>query len=393
MLLSIPREELKSRQAKFINQIREKNCDGAIIFGVPDIFYLTAFHFIPTERPIALFVDPKGKVHLFVPSLEHEHAEEYGVIDFVHSYTEYPGIKHPMEYLKEWLIEYGLSGKNVGYDTLGYGSSMGYQGPTIDQLFDAKEFISLKGVIGELRVIKSPNEIALIRESCIWSIRAHELLQQYTKAGLNEIEISNRASMQATMEMIETLGPEYKPNGQTAKAYFRGQIGPNSAFPHSVTQNTVLEKGDTLVTAAISYVFGYTNELERTMFVEEVTKEQEMYFHYMHEAQQVAFEAIKPGVTCSSVEVAVQDYFKDMGVFELTRHHTGHAMGIVEHEAPFFDLGDHTEIKSGMVFAVEPAIYVKGTGGFRHSDTVLVTDNGIEILTKYPSDIESLICS
>lgn len=392
MLLSIPKSEFKERQQKFFKKLEEKNCEAAFLFGVTDIFYLTGFHFHPTERPIGLIVDPKKQVHILVPALEHDHAEEYAVVDFVHSYPEYPGLKHPMEYFKDILKEYGVEGKTIGYDSIGYGSSQGYRGPTVDTLIDAKEFVSIYGVIEELRFIKSPNEIELIKESCRWGNLAHRLLQKYTKVGVSEIEISSRASMEATMAMIETLGPEYKPHGQTARAGFRGQVGPESAFPHAVTQNLIMKKGYTLVTGAGANVFGYHSELERTMFVEEVSKEQEKYFTYMYEAQEVAFNAIKPGATYSSVEEAVQQYFKEQGITDLTLHHTGHNIGLLGHEAPFFDLGDHTIIEPGMVVTVEPGLYVKGLGGFRHSDTVLVTEDGIEMLTYYPRDLESLIC-
>lgn len=392
MLLSIPNEEFKERQKTFFQKIQEKNADAAVIFAVTDIFYLTGFHFHATERPIGLIVDPKQKYHLFVPALEHEHGEEYAVVDYVHSYPEYPGTKHPMKYFKEVLKKFEVEGKTVGYDSLGYGSPMGYRGPTMDELIDVKGFVSLAGVIEELRFVKSENEIELIKESCRWGNLAHRLLQKYTKVGLSEIEITSKASMEATMSMIETLGPDYKPHGQTAYAIFRGQIGPESAFPHAVTQNIIMSKGDTLVTGAASDVFGYHSELERVMFVEEVSKEQEKYFNHMYEAQEVAFSAIKPGSTYSSVEEAVQQYFKENNLTELTLHHTGHNIGLLGHEAPFFDLGDQTVIEPGMVVTVEPGIYVRGLGGFRHSDTVLVTEDGIEMLTYYPRDLESLIC-
>lgn len=392
MLLTIPTHEFKERQNKFFEKMDEKNVDAAVLFAVTDIFYLTGFHFHPTERPIGLFVDPEKKVHIFLPQLEHEHAEEYSVVDHVHSYPEYPGIKHPMEYFKQLLKEYGVEGKTVGYDAIGYGSSQGYRGPSVDKLIDVKEFVSLAGVIEEFRFVKSDSEIELIKESCRWGNLAHRLLQKYTKEGLSEIEITSKASMEATMAMIETLGPDYKPHGQTAYAIFRGQIGAESAFPHAVTQNVILQKGDTLVTGAAADVFGYKSELERTMFVGEYTKDQEKYFNYMYEAQDVAFDAIKAGTSYASVEQQVQNYFKEQGITELTRHHTGHNIGLLGHEAPFFDLGDDTEIKAGMVVTVEPGIYVPGLGGFRHSDTVLVTEDGIEMLTYYPRDLASLIC-
>ena len=83
-------------------------------------------------------------------------------------------------------------------------------------------------------------------------------------------------------------------------------------------------------------------------------------------------------------------YFEENDLLPLWRQHTGHAIGLRNHEAPFLDVGDHTPVEPGMVFTIEPGVYQEGLGGFRHSDTVVVTDDGIEILTDYPRDIESL---
>ncbi|MFP3389541.1 M24 family metallopeptidase [Brevibacillus sp. SIMBA_040] len=392
MLLAIPKAEILERQQKLFARLQQNQLDCAILFSVTDIFYLTGFHFHPTERPIGFFIDPKQQTHLFVPALEHEHAEEFAYVDKVHSYPEYPGLRHPMEYFKDALVEAGFAGKRVGFDADGYGSSMGYRGPKVSQFLEAQQLQSIYGWGEEMRVIKSEAEIELIKESCRWGNLAHRLLQKYSKPGLSEIEITTRASSEATMAMIETLGADYKPHGNTAYAIFRGQVGAMSAFPHAVTQNLVLKRGDTLVTGAAGEVWGYHSELERTMFVQEVSKEQEKYFNYMVQAQDIAFQNIKPGIPMSKVEEAVQAFFKENEIQHLTSHHTGHAIGLLGHEAPFFDLGDHTIIQPGMVLTVEPGIYVRGLGGFRHSDTVAVTEDGIEMLTYYPRDLNSMIC-
>ena len=84
-------------------------------------------------------------------------------------------------------------------------------------------------------------------------------------------------------------------------------------------------------------------------------------------------------------------YFEEHDLWPHWRHHTGHAIGLRYHEGPFLDSGDDTEIRPGMVFTVEPGLYSPELGGFRHSDTALVTEDGIEILTYYPRDLASLI--
>jgi Xaa-Pro aminopeptidase len=120
------------------------------------------------------------------------------------------------------------------------------------------------------------------------------------------------------------------------------------------------------------------------------TDEMRRLFDHTVAAQQVAFDALRPGVTCADVDRAVLRYFEQHDLLPYWRQHTGHAIGLRNHEAPFLDVGDHTPVEPGMVFTIEPGLYDAQIGGFRHSDTVAVTEDGIELLTDYPSDIESL---
>lgn len=244
-------------------------------------------------------------------------------------------------------------------------------------------------------MINSEEELDLIRESCKWGNLAHEYLQRYCEVGAGETEIALRASLQASLEMMEALGSEYRPMtwGLPAQAGFRGQVGKDSALPHAISSNVKLQKGDVLVTGAGSAVWGYGSELERTMIMGEPTPEQERWFTLMFDAQTLALETIKPGITCAAVDRELMRYFKDNGIEENWRHHTGHAKSMLIHEAPFLDIGDERAIELGMVFTVEPGIYVPGFAGFRHSDTVVVTESGIESLTYYPRDLASLTIS
>jgi Xaa-Pro dipeptidase len=107
-------------------------------------------------------------------------------------------------------------------------------------------------------------------------------------------------------------------------------------------------------------------------------------------ARQAALDTLRPGVTCADVDGAVMRYFEQHDLLAHWRQHTGHGIGLRNHEAPFLDVGDPTPIEPGMVFTVEPGAYDAAVGGFRHSDTVAVTEDGIELLTEYPTDLESL---
>jgi Xaa-Pro dipeptidase len=242
--------------------------------------------------------------------------------------------------------------------------------------------------------IKSDAEIALIRESVRWGNLAHRLLQRYTEIGATETEVSQRASDEATFAMLDAIGEIYSAQSffaHGAHAGYRGQIGRNSAIPHALAGNIVFQEGDVLVTGASAPVWGYLSELERTMVIGEPTPEQERMFEHMVALQDIAFDAIRPGKRCSDVDTAVRAYFDEHDLMPHWRHHTGHAIGLRYHEGPFLDSGDHTEIRPGMVFTVEPGLYAPELGGFRHSDTVLVTGDGIEILTYYPRDLGNLI--
>ena len=392
MKLSISSNELRQRQKNLMSMIRKENIEVALLFNYVDIFYLTGFLFRPSERPIAFMLDEHGSGHLFVPRLEKEHAEAYAAVNKVHEYPEYPGVTHPMEYLEEILKALKFDRLNVGFDALSYGSVKGYSGFPINEFITLSHKKSIKGYVEKLRYIKSSTEIELIEESCRWGNMAHSLLVQYTEENAKEMEVEGKAGLEATQAMFHGLGPDYKPFGSpSVSAFYRGQIGPHSAFPHSQNQNATFKKGYNVVSQAAAFVWGYTSELERTMFIKEVSSEQEKYFNIMKEAQNVAFKAIKPGLPASEIEKEVQAFYKENGVQHLTRHHTGHNIGILSHEAPFFDLGDHTVLEPGMIFSVEPGLYINGLGAFRHSDTVLITNEGVDILTYYPRDLDSLV--
>jgi Xaa-Pro aminopeptidase len=219
------------------------------------------------------------------------------------------------------------------------------------------------------------------------------LLQRYTRPGVTETYVQQRASNEATLAMLDAIGPIYRgqdPFSDGASAGYRGQIGRNAAIPHALANNMVFQDGDVLVTGATAPVWGYVSELERTMIIGRPTDEQRRFFDHMVALQDTAFEAMLPGRRCCDVDLAVRAYFEKHDLMRYWKHHSGHAIGLRYHEGPFLDRGDTTELKPGMVFTVEPGLYVPGLGGFRHSDTVVITESGVELMTYYPRDLASL---
>ena len=111
----------------------------------------------------------------------------------------------------------------------------------------------------------------------------------------------------------------------------------------------------------------------------------------MRQAQQAALDSIRPGVVCQQVDRAARRLIAEAGYGRAFIHRTGHGIGIDIHELPFFAPSDGTPLRAGMVMSVEPGIYIEGAGGFRHSDTVIVTSEGCEVLTKFPKTLPELI--
>ncbi len=387
----IPKEELIRRRERLLERL--DGASGLIFWSNARILYLSNFAFVPTERPIALIINRQGETVLFVPRLELEHAEAYAQVDRVVSYPEYPDNLHPMNHLTELLNELKMKGERVLGDGDGYGRIMGYRGPRLSEVAGI-EFEDVGTVVDEMMQVKSEAEIALVRESARWASRVHGLLQDYTKPGLTETEVSMRADFDAHQELLAEYGERYRALSWGASgpvAGYRGQVGEHSALPHSLNINAVFKEGDTLVTGATCPMFGYWSELERTMFLGEPNAEQRNYFGHMLALQDLAIDKCRAGEPCSSVDRAVRDYFERHDLKPYWRHHTGHNIGILYHEGPFLDVGDETIMQPGMLFTVEPGIYVPGLGGFRHSDTILVTENEPEFLTVYPRDLDSLM--
>jgi Xaa-Pro dipeptidase len=392
MTLAIGQAEYERRTSALATGLRDAGLDGAVLFEPAYILYYVGFAFVPTERPMAFLISAEGDGGMLVPRLEREHAQANALVNHVADYPEYPSESHPMESLRELLETMELADGALGADQDGYPWILGYRGPTLTEL-TGRTPQKISSFVEDQLAIKSDGEIALIRESAKWGNLAHVLLQRYTRPGLTEVEVSQRASNEATLAMLDAIGPIYRaqnPFSEGAGAGYRGQIGRNAAIPHALTANITFQAGDVLVTGASAPVWGYLSELERTMVIGEPSSEQQELFDHMLALQDTAFESIKPGARCSDVDRAVRAYYDEHGLWDYWKHHVGHCIGLRYHEGPFLDIGDDTEIKPGMVFTVEPGLYAEGVGGFRHSDTVAVTDDGIEFLTYYPRDLASL---
>ncbi len=389
---SISKENHLRRVERVKDFMDQKELGSMIFFSPLSIYYLTGYHFIPTERPICLVLPRSQEPWFYVPRLEKEHLIEK--IPWVEReiYFEYPDEKHPANVFIDRLEERKVTNAKIGLESSSFSSYWGYEGPKLTDLLKEKAITELhSNLIGDMRKIKDEEELRLIKISAKYGDLAHHLLQDYTAEGKNEVEVSLKACMEASEKMLEDL-EGFIPRGLLpAGAGYRGQIGEWSAIPHSIIQKTIFKKGDVLVTGASANVSGYHSELERTMFIGPPNEKQKRYYDAMKKSQDAALDAFKPHIPCSKVDRAARKVLKDEGVFHLVQHHTGHAIGLEGHEAPFLDIGVEESMKPGMVFTCEPGIYEYKFGGFRHSDTVIITEDGSELITPYPRELEDLI--
>ncbi|MDG5760949.1 Xaa-Pro peptidase family protein [Natronococcus sp. A-GB1] len=395
--MHVPPAEFERRLSDVRSRLEGTRADAGVWFGATSIEYLTGFDHIQTERPVALAVTDE-RIAITVPRLEVERVTENPRIDRISHYRDYPGGR-PIGTVVGMLEDLDVT--RVAADTDGAPGTMGYQGPALSEFLE----VDSQSWVPRLRWEKSDAEIDLIRESAKWANLGHRYLADYTEPGARPATVSQRASTDASRAMLDTLGDRYVPRTRGSGPVSAGYItGEQSRLPHGHTANRRLEEGDVLVTGATANVDGYHSELERTMFVGEPSDEQVHYFELMKEAQEVAIDALGPGVPIADVDRAVEAYFEEQGVADLAQHHVGHNIGLAGHEPPYIDegWGDHCEsehtsygdedavMRPGHVWTIEPGLYTD-TYGYRHSDTIAVTEEGTEWLTYYPRDLESNI--
>ncbi len=391
---SISEAEYKRRVERVRKILMKRKLDALYLTNGTSMFYLTGYSFISTERPAALIIPLNGKIAFMGPLLEKDHVPlETRIIEDVYTYVDYPGEKHPIEYFADFLKEMGLAKKRIGIDSkAGTAGMWGYKGPPITKKLRDAKFVEMADLVPSMRIVKSEGEIALIRESAKWANLATSLLQEYTDEGLWDVEVALAASHEASIIMKKALGPDYEPMRESSPVSigFRGQIGEMSAIPHSIATKRMIRRGDVIITGAGADVGGYSCELERTMIVGKPTPKQKRYFNVMVKAQEAAFKTFKPEAKCSDIDKATINVFEKAGLMHLVLHHTGHGLGLEGHEPPWLDIGNEEPLRAGMVLSCEPGIYEVGFAGFRHSDTVLITEKGAEIITYYPRNTEEL---
>ncbi len=230
--------------------------------------------------------------------------------------------------------------------------------------------VELDDVIDELRVIKTAEEIALLRKAESIGDAAFSHILEYIKTGMSEREISLELEYFMKKSGAEDLSFD------TIAA-----SGENSSMPHAIPTDRLIREGDFLTLDFGCKYNGYCSDMTRTIGVGSVSKKQEAIYNIVLEAQKEAMKAIRPGVCCNEIDRIARAVIDDAGYGDCFRHGLGHSVGLFIHENPRFSPKCDTILEPGMVITVEPGIYIPGAFGVRIEDLIAVTETGYTNLT------------
>ena len=231
-------------------------------------------------------------------------------------------------------------------------------------------FVSTHGLIEELRKIKKLEEIAKIKMSVGIAAQALKYVRKIIRPGLSEIEIA------AELERFIRYNGARTTSFETIVAF-----GTNSAFPHHLTSRKKLKKYECiLIDIGVDYQH-YKSNLTRTFFLGRIPSKFSEIYEIVRQAQTQAIKEIKPGVRLCEIDKSARQYIAKHGYGGFFAHNLGHGIGLEIHEQPFISKNYKQLTEVGMVFTVEPAIYLPGKFGVRIEDDILVTKRGCEVLS------------
>ena len=355
--------------------LEEEQIDGILLLDPFNIYYATGFFHQSTERPLGFYIPQYGDPCFYVPYLEKEMAEATWVKD-VQYYFDFPGEPHVFK----WMME-GLPGKFIGVDKLGIRDW--------NYIQTLNKHVKITDLVYTMRLAKDPEEIEILDTA---SIYADYMVEMTREAILNKMTETNAFHF-ARDETVKRMKKELGELTFVNQGLVNGAVlyGPHSAHPHGLMGDRLPENGNSIEVAFGALVYTYESESEHTFLYGEPSKQTISYFNAMYAAWKAGIDAAKPGVTCASVNEASLNAIREAGYEQFLRHRMGHGKGLQEHEAPWVEAGDFTILKPGMIISDEPGLYVPGYGGFRHSDTLVITETGCRRMTKYPRELETCI--
>lgn len=370
----ISKQEYLERMARMQKQVAAHGLDAFLVSAEESIYYLTGVSYRPLERPFFIVVRPGTPAALVTPALEGEHLHQAPNVGEVRTYWDYPSPPG-----QGWAERLG--------EVLGGVTKLGVE-PSLPQeiaLCLAGYAPQVLPLIEGLRLVKSPAEVEMIRQAAHYADLSIVKVLAASYYGVSDLELFSQGRSVQMQIMKDT---DY--DVLTTSVLVGAWPAPLSAQPHGVPKLEDRLREGPHIALSLLRVNGYAAECERTYFLAPPTKDVKDAFAAMLQARRRAFAFVRPGARCAEIDLAANGYLREQGYGDRLLHRTGHGFGLGNHEGPWVAEGSEEVLEANMLISVEPGIYLPGVGGVRHSDTVLVTQEGYEPLTRFPTDLDSL---
>jgi Xaa-Pro aminopeptidase len=294
---------------------------------------------------------------MVVPELEEEKAKLLSSIKNIQKFTDAAG---PERVVKSTLKVLHLTRGRLGVEGfLPYKFSR-----MISKAAPKADLAEASNIFAELRIIKAPYELELMRKAAEITARGIEAGVKAIRVGATELDVG--------FEIERTI----KQSGGESVPFCLVLRGPNAALPHGSTSKDKIQNGDSVVMDVGATVDGYYGDLTRTVFVGSASAKQREIYDIVLRAQEKAIAVAKPGIPASVVDKTARGVIKEAGYGERFTHRVGHGLGLEVHEEPSVTATCKTVLKPGMTFTVEPGIYLPQEFGVRIEDNITITEEG-----------------
>ena len=265
-----------------------------------------------------------------------------------------------------------LETKRLGFESL----RISYQNYTkiSEQLksdLPAVELVPTENIIENQRVLKEQDEIEIIRNALLIAENVFKDFSNTLTPGMTE------------REAAWTIEKGLREGGADMLSFpVIAAAGENSALPHAIPSNRQVQRGEPLMFDWGARYNGYCSDISRTLFIDTIDKNFRKVYQTVFDAQQMAIDAIKPGVSSKAVDAIARDHIDKMGFKDKFGHGLGHGVGLSVHEAPRLSPLKNDTLEPGMIITVEPGIYLPGQGGVRLENMIWVKEDGAEVLNR-----------
>jgi Xaa-Pro aminopeptidase len=342
--------------------------DGLVITPGYDLRYLSGSRAQTFERLTALVVPASGDPTVVVPRLELASLKGSAIAELNLTVRDWVDGDDPYQ-----LVSAALGGAPAA--TAVTDSMPALHLLPLAELLGVLPLLATD-ILRELRMVKEECEIDALRKAGSAIDRVHARVPEFLIPGRTEADVA--------ADIAEAIVAE----GHSEVSFVIVGSGPHGADPHHSYSDRELQAGDIVVVdIGGAYEPGYHSDSTRTYSIGEPNPDVAQQYSLLQQAQQAAFEAVRPGVTAEQVDAAARDVLAEAGLAEFFVHRTGHGIGLSVHEEPYIVSGNDLPLTAGMAFSIEPGIYFPGHWGARIEDIVVVTEDGALAVNNRPHEL------